>query len=77
MASKNNGYNVPIRTVTVAVEKNKLFIKSALSLLIKLNCIFCSWKRELLRAYKIKGPPTDITRITKIKIPLDGSEAKE
>ena len=74
-ASKKGGYNVQIRTVAVAVVRNKLFINIALSLLIKLNCILCSWSDELFKAYKINEPPMAIANIIKIKTPLDGSDA--
>ena len=74
-ASKNKGYKVPIKTVAVAVVRNKLFIRIALSLLSILNCIFCSLNEELLKAYKINGPPIAIAKIIKIKTPLDGSDA--
>ena len=67
---------MPIKTVKVAVVRNKLFTKIALSLLTISKLLFSSLKDELLIVYKIKGTPIDIPKIIKIKTPLEGSEAK-
>ncbi len=67
---------MPIKTVKVAVVRNKLFTKIALSLLTISKLPFSSLKDELLIVYKINGTPIEIPKITKIKTPLEGSEAK-
>ena len=51
---------MPIKTVKVAVVRNKLFTKIALSLLTISKLLFSSLKDELLIVYKIKGTPIDI-----------------